>query len=139
MPEDTGKFTFREGDLKQWPGMESNRIVMLLRWHRGVNSIASVDTTNYVVTLAQPQPGIVVVPPRYYVENVESLLDAPGEWFYHAASGRLSYLPEEGVGDPNGATMTTPVLSRLLVVEGEPERLLNRLWRILRRALRGEE
>jgi hypothetical protein len=127
MPEDTGKFTFREGDLKQWPGMESNRIVMLLRWHRGVNSIASVDTTNYVVTLAQPQPGIVVVPPRYYVENVESLLDAPGEWFYHAASGRLSYLPEEGVGDPNGATMTTPVLSRLLVVEGEPERPVRNL------------
>ncbi|HJP32435.1 MAG TPA: right-handed parallel beta-helix repeat-containing protein [Candidatus Latescibacteria bacterium] len=127
MTESPDQFTFRDEDLKQWPGMENNRIVMLLRWHRGVNSIASVDTTDNVVRLAEPQPGITVVPPRYYVENVEALLDTPGEWFYAADTGKLSYIPEAGMDDPNMATMVTPVLSQLLVVEGEPQRPVRNL------------
>ncbi len=126
-PESTMEFKFREGDLKQWPNMENNRIIMLLRWHQGVNSIARVDTENNVVHLAKSEPGIVVVPPRYYVENVEALLDAPGEWFVHADTGKLSYIPDEGIDDPNEANIVTPVLSQLLIIKGEPERVVRNL------------
>ena len=127
MPESTEEFAFHPGDLEPWPDMAGNRIVMLLRWHTGINSIAEVDTDRQVVRLAEPQPGIVVVPPRYYVENVEALLDAPGEWFHDAEQGRLSYIPEEGMGDPNDADVVAPALSQLLVVAGEAERPVRNL------------
>ena len=127
MPESTTEFKFREGDLEQWPNIENNRIVMLLRWHKGVNSIAEIDTKNNVIHLAEPQPGIVVVPPRYYIENVEALLDAPGEWFFDAVTGKLSYIPDEGIDDPNEANIVVPVLSQLMIIKGEPERPIRNL------------
>lgn len=120
IPESTTEFKFREGDLKQWPEMENNRIVMLLRWHKGVNSIARIDMENNIVHLAEPQPGIVVVPPRYYIENVEALLDEPGEWFHNTNMGKLSYIPSEGIEDPNDANIVTPALSQLMLIKGEP-------------------
>jgi hypothetical protein len=127
IPESTTEFKFREGDLKQWPNMENNRIIMLLRWHKGVNSIARIDTENNIVHLVEPQPGIVVVPPRYYIENVEALLDAPGEWFFNADTGKLSYIPSEGIDDPNEANIVTPVLSQLMIIKGEPEKPIRNL------------
>lgn len=127
MPESTTEFKFREGDLKQWRNMENNRIIMLLRWHTGVNSIAKIDAENSIVHLAEPQPGIVVVPPRYYVENVEALLDAPGEWFFNADTGKLSYIPAEGIDDPKDANIVTPVLSQLMIIKGEPEKPIRNL------------
>ncbi len=127
MPESVTEFKFRKGDLKQWPNMENNRIIMLLRWHRGVNSIARLDMDNRVAHLAEPQPGMVVVPPRYYVENVEALLDAPGEWFFHADTGKLSYIPDGGITDPNEANIVTPILSQLVVVQGKTERPVRNL------------
>jgi len=92
---------------------------MLLRWHTGVNSITQIDTENNIIHLAEPQPGIVVVPPRYYVENVEALLDAPGEWFFNADIGKLSYITAEGIDDPNKANIVTPILSQLMIIKGE--------------------
>lgn len=127
IPESTTEFRFREGDLKQWPDMENNRIIMLLRWHTGVNSIARIDTENNIVHLAEPQPGIVVVPPRYYIENVEALLDSPGEWFFDADTWKLSYIPPEGIDDPNESNIVTPALSQLMIVKGEQERPVRNL------------
>jgi hypothetical protein len=49
MPESTTEFKFREGELKQWSDMETNKIIMLLRWHTGVNSIAKIDMKNNIV------------------------------------------------------------------------------------------
>ena len=127
MPESTTEFKFRDEDLEEWPNMENNRIIMLLRWHTGVNSVAKIDTKNNVVHLVEPQPGIVVVPPRYYVENVEALLDAPGEWFFNAEAEKLSYIPDEGIDDPNLANIVTPVLSQLMIINGEPGKTVRNL------------
>jgi len=127
IPESTTEFKFREGDLKQWPDMENNRIIMLLRWHTGVNSISRIDTESNIVHLAEPQPGIMVVPPRYYIENVEALLDAPGEWFFSTDTGKLRYIPSEGIDDPNKANIITPALSQLMIIKGEPERPVRNL------------
>lgn len=63
---------------------------MLLRWHISRNSISRIDLANRVAYLEKLQYGIVVVPPRYYVENLRALLDAPGEWFFDTAAGRPS-------------------------------------------------
>ncbi len=127
IPESTSEFRFREGDLKQWSGMENNRIIMILRWHTGVNSIASIDTENDVVRLTESQPGIIVVPPRYYIENVEALLDAPGEWFFDGDTGKLSYIPLEDINDPNDTDIVTPILSQLMIINGDSDRPVRNL------------
>ncbi|MFV2069425.1 MAG: right-handed parallel beta-helix repeat-containing protein, partial [Pirellulales bacterium] len=120
MTPSTRAFRFRPGQLRAWPDMEENRIVMLLRWHTGMNSIARIDEQQRTAHLREPQKGIRVVPPRYYVENVLALLDAPGEWFFDRRTNRLSYLPASGLQDPNSARTIVPVLSRLMAVEGRP-------------------
>lgn len=111
---------FRPGDLHAWPEMQDNRIVMLLRWHTGVNAIASIDEVKRTAYLRTPQHGIRVVPPRYYVENIKSLLDAPGEWFFERKTNALSHLPDIGVEDLNTVRTLIPVLDRLITVEGLP-------------------
>jgi len=113
-------FRFRPGQLRAWPDMEDNRIVMLLRWHTGNNSIARIDEQLRTAYLRRPEEGIRVVPTRYYVENVRALLDAPGEWFFDRKTHRLSYLSADRLRAPNSARTVVPVLNRLIAVEGLP-------------------
>lgn len=115
----TEELYFNPGELKSWNDLEGNRVYMLLRWHQGHNSFSSIDEKTGVAQLAEPQPGVVVVPPRYFVENVKSLMDIPGEWYYDKKSGALSLMPPTGVNDPNELTISAPQLQELLVVKGE--------------------
>ncbi|WP_163381516.1 right-handed parallel beta-helix repeat-containing protein [Cyclobacterium sp. SYSU L10401] len=54
---------------------------------------------------------------RFYVENLKSGLDAPGEW-YLDTDGTLYYIPREGE-DMEKALVYAPVTERLLVIQGE--------------------
>ncbi len=60
---------------------------------------------------------------RYYLCNLRSELDAPGEWFLDYTTGRLSYLPHPGER-PDQATVVAPRLTRLveLVAPSETEK-----------------
>jgi regulation of enolase protein 1 (concanavalin A-like superfamily) len=117
--ETTDVLHFNAGELKAWENMQNNRVHMLLRWHQGNNSFTTIDAKKGVATLASPQEGVVIVPPRYYVENVKQLMDAPGEWYFDAKSKLLSLIALEGAGDMNNATVCTPELQELLIVRGE--------------------
>ncbi len=117
---------FRKGDLDDWEGLEGNRIKLLLRWHAGLNSIKSIDVKKGVATLEKPQPGIVIVPPRFYVENVKELLNAPGEWFYDNEQKELSYIPENGT-NPNQTHLVIPELKELFVIKGTPDKPVRNL------------
>ena len=123
----TNELTFRPGELEQWPDMQNNRVIMLLRWHKGVNSILKIDTKSGVAFLKKPQRGIVVVPPRYYVENVQALLDAPGEWFFDKKSKELALIPQENISNPNNEIIVAPNLSELFIVMGKAERPVRNL------------
>ena len=127
MPESIREFKFRKGELKQWPNMKDNRIIMLLRWHRGVNAITEIDEKHQVARLQKPQQGIIVVPPRYYIENVEALLDAPGEWFFDKMTRKLSYLPADDIGEPDKTIVVAPILSQLILVKGKTEKPVRNL------------
>ncbi|HTN67886.1 MAG TPA: right-handed parallel beta-helix repeat-containing protein, partial [Dysgonamonadaceae bacterium] len=115
----TSELYFNKGEIKNWGNMEDNRVVMLLRWHTGINSITNVNEKNGVATFKAPQPGVVIVPPRYYIENVKALLDAPGEWFFDKDKKELSYIPEIGLDDPNQVTAEVPAISNLITIKGE--------------------
>ncbi len=115
----TGELPFRKGDIKNWDNMEDNRVVMLLRWHSGYNSFANVDEKNSIAYFKEPEEGVVIVPPRYYIENVKALLDAPGEWFYSKKSSELSYIPGDITSDPNSLNIFSSQLNQLINIRGE--------------------
>jgi len=69
---------------------------------------------------------------RFFVENLKSELDAPGEWFLDTVAGRLQYRPE---ADPRGFAarllrrspmadqeVYAPVAGRVIEVLGSPEK-----------------
>jgi len=114
----TDEMYFNKGDLKNWKDLAGNRVVMLLRWQTGINSIVSIDEKNRVARFKTPQDGIVLVPPRFYIENLKSLLDAPGEWFFDKNKKELEYIPSESQEDPGQINAGIPVLDRLITIDG---------------------
>lgn len=126
-PTSAEEFKFCEGDIEKWPNMNGNRVVFLLRWHTGINSIKEIDEERNIAKLEKPQKGILEVPPRYYIENVEALLDVPGEWYFDTHTGKLSLIPEADVADPNKAFVVVPNISNLVVVKGEASRPVRNL------------
>lgn len=115
----TGEIYFNKGNIKSWKEMEDNRIIMLLRWQTGINSIVKVDEKNGIATFRSPQEGVDLVPPRYYIENVKALLDAPGEWFFDRKLKEISYIPGNGIYDPNQVVTEVPLISKLVEIRGE--------------------
>ncbi|MEI6275571.1 MAG: right-handed parallel beta-helix repeat-containing protein [Prolixibacteraceae bacterium] len=115
----TDELTFSKGDLEPWKDLAGNRVVMLLRWHTGINSFSRIDSKTGTAFLKAPQEGIVVVPPRYYVENLKSLLDTAGEWYFDKNAKELSYISPRETGDPNQASASIAKLNKLVVVVGE--------------------
>ncbi len=127
LPKTKQSFKYRSGDVENWPNIEDNRIIMLLRWHTGHNSIARIDEKEQMIHLSEPQNGIVVVPPRYYIENVRALMDGPGEWYFDRKAGELSFIPPAGIEDPKELFCVTPLLDRILVISGNRERPVRNL------------
>ena len=117
--KNTGELPFKKGDLKNWKDMEDNRVTMLLRWHSGKNSFSKIDEKNHIAYFKKPEEGVVIVPPRYYVENIKALLDAPGEWFFDKKNNELSYIPEEENRDPDQLKIFSSQLDQLVSIQGE--------------------
>ncbi|KAA3662825.1 MAG: DUF1349 domain-containing protein [Calditrichaeota bacterium] len=126
-PVSTDYFKFRDGELQDWPQLTGNRIIMLLRWHTGRNVLAKIDTENNIAYLQKPQEGIVVSPPRYYIENIPALLDAQGEWFYDENNHELAFIPPDEIKNPNQANILAPQLDQLMKISGERERPVRNL------------
>ncbi len=59
---------------------------------------------------------------RFFVENVGSELDAPGEWFLDRAEGRLYYRPQKLPMEQS--EVIAPVLGRLFALIGDAEKKL---------------
>jgi len=118
---------FRQGELQSWDNMDNNRVTLLLRWHKGVNSFKRIDEYKNIAYLREEQPGILIVPPRYFVENVSTLLDAPGEWFYNAASRQLKWIPGQGISSPEEIAAVVPRLYNLVHVRGSREKPVRNL------------
>ncbi|MCD6598926.1 MAG: hypothetical protein J7L04_14635, partial [Bacteroidales bacterium] len=98
---------------------EGNRVFMLLRWHHGVNSFSKIDEKTNTAWLSKPQEGVVIVPPRYYVENVKALMDKPGEWFYDEKKKELSFIPTPDIKEAENIISVAPQLNNLILVKGE--------------------
>ncbi len=132
-PASTSEIPFKARDIRNWPDMQDNRIVILLRWRTAYNSISKIDGINSIAYLKNPENGpdnnngLLVVPPRYYIENVKELLDAPGEWFFDKQAHEISYIPMEGISDPNQADLSVPLINRLIQVRGDENKPVRNL------------
>ncbi|MCY1719423.1 hypothetical protein OU798_03670 [Prolixibacteraceae bacterium Z1-6] len=125
--EKTDELYFNPSEVKNWTEMDHNRVIMLLRWHTGINSIIKVDEKSGVVSLRSPQEGVVIVPPRYYIENVKALLDSAGEWYFDKVRNELSYIPSKEVDSPNDILTSVPVINQLVEVKGTLEKPVRNL------------
>ena len=117
--ETPNELYFNSGELIPWKNMDGNSVHMLLRWHKGKNSFIFIDEKNGIAKLEKPQDGVMIVPPRYFVENVKELMDSPGEWYYDQSKEEVFYMPTEEIADLKEATPAAPQLSELLIVKGE--------------------
>jgi len=115
----TTELNFKKGELKPWEELAGNRVVMLLRWHTGINSFSNIDAKSGKATLKSPQEGVVIVPPRYYVENLKALLDTAGEWYFDKKAKLISYIPTGNGTNPNQTATSVAQLSQLVAVKGE--------------------
>ena len=124
-PGSTSEIPYNSGDLRNWKDMQDNRIVILLRWRTAYNSILKIDEKNQIAYLKEPEDGpgknngLLVVPPRYYIENVKELLDAPGEWYFDRKNHEINYIPEKEIDDPNFANISIPQINQLVRVRGD--------------------
>ena len=118
----------RPEDLACLRGLDPQtlRQVVLVAFHKWDNTIRFLAG-------ADPQKGLLWIDgdsmkpwnplrpkTRFILENVPTALDAPGEW-YLSQDGKLLYLPRPGE-DPRHAEVVAPVLEKLLIVQGEPEK-----------------
>ncbi|MFH1237792.1 MAG: right-handed parallel beta-helix repeat-containing protein [Candidatus Aenigmatarchaeota archaeon] len=115
-------FRFNGNDIDaSWPNLNDIEVVALLSWSVARSRISSVASdkvtllsTPFVNTLSydteQQQP-------RYYVENMLSGLDSPGEWYLKKGTKKLFYQPRdsENIGQ---AEFIVPVLKDLMIIEG---------------------
>ncbi len=132
-PSSTSEIPYRPGDIQEWPDMENNRIVILLRWRTAYNSIASLDKNKQIAYLKEPEDGpkgfngLLVVPPRYYVENVKSFLDTPGEWILDKNKKEINYIPMAGITDPNKVNISVPQITQLIQIKGNENKPVRNL------------
>ncbi|MEI7829799.1 MAG: right-handed parallel beta-helix repeat-containing protein [Prolixibacteraceae bacterium] len=126
-PTNAGFFSFRPGDLKNWKNLSDGRINMEVRWGSVNTTLTKVDEKQHLAYLKNPDEGILNVPPEYYIENLEALLDTAGEWYFDQRTKLLSYIPEKGIDNPNKANILIPKTGGLIKAEGTREKPLRNL------------
>lgn len=65
-------------------------------WFDQFIGVQSIDSVNNQISLSTPTSYALSSGRRYYLQNIESQLDAPGEWFYNPGSKDLAFMPPSG-------------------------------------------
>ena len=114
------QFRFAPGNIKpHWAQEPDAMVVGFEKWIDFRQHIRAVATNGNVVRLSgngashTHEDGA-----RYYVENTEDSLDAPGEWFLDRASGTVRYYPLLNE-DMRTAEVIAPRLTELFVLKGD--------------------
>ena len=126
-PNDSTCFKYKGKEIQAWQNIEKGRIKLVVRWGSQYNTISKVDPKKQLAYLGKPSPDILLVPPTYYIENIEALMDTVGEWFYNQSQQTLSFIAGKEIGNPNEAEMIIPKLSNLVHVMGTREKPVRNL------------
>lgn len=115
-------FMFYPGDIQNWENLGDVEVVALHMWSSSRLRIANVDERKRIVTFTgMPTFAIGQVGPHnpYWVENVKSALDQPGEWYLDRPTGLLTYLPLPGEQLAD-CQLVAPRLTRVMALQGDP-------------------
>jgi lysophospholipase L1-like esterase len=94
-------------------------IVPQSRFFNQWNTVTSVNTNTGRINLADSERHRLIDSGSWFwIEGVQSELDEPNEWFLDPATGRLYYMPTNGV-DPNTQEIIAPYLNRIINVKGD--------------------
>ncbi len=118
------RFRFAAGEMKAWRNIADVEVVALHFWVDSRLPLASVDEADRMATASKKSVFRLTddyqnKPPRYYVENVAEVLDAPGEWYWDRASKVVTYVPRPGE-EPAKAEAVVPQHLHVLRLEGKP-------------------
>ncbi len=120
LPEGQGDrrgFYFRSGDVEPWSDWSQALFVVFGSWYNTHHHVAGINHGAHTVTFTNRagrpfswyEKNL-----RYYVENVASALDAPGEWHLDVTAGTLTYHPLPGE-TPAATEVVAPVVSQVLL------------------------
>lgn len=122
------RFVYRPGDIDpNWRNLNDIEITVLHFWVDVHLPVESVDASKNMVTLARKSARRLTDDfnaegARYFVDNVYEGLDTPGEWYLDRSTGILTYFPKPGE-TMRTAEVIAPFVSRLVDMQGEPEKL----------------
>jgi parallel beta-helix repeat protein len=113
-------FRYRGEDLRGLGDLTGAEAMAFFHWETGLFPISAVVPEAETIVLAGEMKWPFWADQRYILQNAESLLDAPGEWYLDRQTGTLSYraLPGE---DLDRCTVIAPRLTQLVLLNGDPE------------------
>ncbi len=126
-PSDPNWFKYKSGDIKNWKGIESGSVRMKVRWTSKNVGISKVDEEKQILHLDEATEDMLYVPPIYYIENVEALLDTGGEYYFNKEEGVLKIIPKVEINDMKDVFVAIPNISELLVIKGTPDKPVRNL------------
>jgi len=93
--------TLQDAQIHTFPGND---------WFDQILGVTSINQSTNEITLATPSTYNIAVGRRFFVQNILSAFDAPGEWFYDKAKRKISFI------SPIGMEPTSVVISSLTSV-----------------------
>ena len=120
------EFRYREGDIKpSWLAEPDPEVHIFqsgnCRAYKEIVTLATLDETTRTATLSGPEcTASLQVGDRYFVENLRSELDSPGEWYLDTVRGRLHYWPHRPLTDES--EVIAPVVKRLIEVSADADK-----------------
>ncbi|MCU0784910.1 MAG: right-handed parallel beta-helix repeat-containing protein, partial [Verrucomicrobia bacterium] len=94
-------------------------IVPQSRFFNQWNTVTGVNTNTGRIDIADSERHRLIDSGSWFwIEGVQTELDEPNEWFLNPTTGRLYYMPTNGV-DPNTLEIIAPYLNRIINVQGD--------------------
>jgi hypothetical protein len=94
-------------------------IVPQSRFFNQWNTVTGVNTNTGRIDIANSERHRLMDNGSWFwIEGVKAELDEANEWFLNPTTGRLYYMPTNGV-DPNGLQIIAPHLNRIVTVKGD--------------------
>jgi hypothetical protein len=116
---DDSKQTLRLGaaDVRTWESVEGAEIFIFPRWNwwNDIIPVAGFDRDARTLTLARDASFAVRPQDRFFVQNLLSELDKPGEWYLDRKQSLLYFWPPHPL---KADIVTVPVLDSVIQIKG---------------------
>lgn len=63
--------------------------------------VSAIDIPNKKISLSSPTNYNLAAGRRFYLQNIESALDVPGEWYFDKPNNRVLFIPPYNLASPN--------------------------------------